>query len=60
LIGDNDVETAVLKALADGVSSGEDIMKVTLLPPEMFNQAITILEIKGSVRALGMNNWSLT
>ena len=60
LIGDNDVETAVLKALADGVSNGEDIMKVTLLPPEVFNQAITMLEIKGSVRALGMNNWSLT
>ncbi|MBQ3413596.1 DNA-processing protein DprA [Candidatus Saccharibacteria bacterium] len=60
LIGDNDVETAILKALAAGCRSGEQIMTVAILPPETFNQAVTLLEIKGRVRALGMNNWALT
>ena len=59
LFGDTDAETAVLKALAAGARSGEDIMKLSLLPPEVFNQAITLLEIKSRVRSLGMNNWSL-
>lgn len=59
LIGDTDAETAVLKALAAGARSGDDIMKISLLPPEVFNQTITLLEIKSRVRALGMNNWSL-
>ena len=59
LIGDTDVETAVLTALQVGLRSGEDIMKATTLPPEVFNQAMTLLEIKGRVCALGANNWGL-
>ncbi len=59
LIGDTDIETAILTALDSGLRSGEDIMKKTKLPPEVFNQTITILEIKGKVHPLGMNNWSL-
>ncbi len=59
LIGDTDCETLVLEALGDGLRSGEAIMERTLLPPEVFNQTITLLEIKGRVHPLGANNWSL-
>ena len=59
LIGDTDVETAILKALSEGIRSGEQIMEKTKLPPEVFNQTITILEIKSKVHSLGMNNWGL-
>ena len=59
LIGDTDVETAILQAIADGFRSGEDIMKAKNLPPEVFNQTVTLLEIKGRLRSLGLNNWGL-
>jgi DNA processing protein len=59
LIGDNDVETAILKSLSEGLRSGEDIMSAAKLPPEVFNQTITLLEIKGRVFSLGMNDWGL-
>ena len=59
LIGDTDVETAILVALQAGLRSGEDIMRATTLPPEVFHQAVTLLEIKGRIRALGTNNWGL-
>ena len=59
LIGDNDVETLILTALASGLRSGEDIMTTTKLPPEVFNQSATLLEIKGRIRSLGSNHWSL-
>ena len=59
LIGDTDVETKILQALASGCRSGEEIMTHSLLPPEVFNQTATILEIKGRIRSLGMNSWSL-
>ncbi|MBQ3474226.1 DNA-processing protein DprA [Candidatus Saccharibacteria bacterium] len=59
LIGDTEVETLILQALARGLRSGEEIMKETHLPPEVFNEVATILEIKSRIRALGMNNWSL-
>ncbi len=60
LIGDNEIETKIIKAIAAGHQSGDDIMKITSLPPEVFSQAVTMLEIKSRIRALGMNNWSLT
>ena len=59
LFGDNDVETKILQALAEGVRSGEDIMTKTSLPPEVFNETITLLELKSRIRSLGANNWSL-
>ena len=59
LIGDNDVETAILTALSEGLRSGEDIMKARSLPPEVFNQSVTMLEIKGKIHPLGLNNWGL-
>ena len=59
LFGDNDVETKILQALGQGLRSGEEIMARTLLPPEVFNESITLLEIKSRVRSLGLNNWTL-
>ena len=59
LVGDTDVETLVLQAVAEGYRSGDKIMAVTKLPPEVFNQTVTLLEIKGRLQALGMNNWGL-
>ncbi len=59
LIGDTDVETLILKSLAGGLRNGDEIISQTHLPPEVFNQTITILEIKGRIRSLGANNWGL-
>lgn len=59
LIGDSDAETAVLKVLSAGINRGEEIMRKALLPPEVFNQTITLLELKSRVRSLGANNWAL-
>ena len=60
LLGDTDVETLILQAIASGARSGDQIMQITHLPPEVFNQTTTLLEIKGRLRPLGMNTWSLT
>ena len=59
LIGDTDVETLVLKALSSGLRSGEEIMQKTHLPPEVFNETITLLEIKSRICSLGANHWGL-
>ena len=59
LFGDTDVETKILQAIAKGLRSGEEIMQATKLPPEVFNQTTTLLEIKSRIRSLGMNRWSL-
>ena len=58
--GDTEVETKILEALFKGLRRGEEIMDSLDLPSPSFNEAITLLEIKGLVRSLGLNNWSLS
>ena len=60
LFGDSEEETAILKALADGMRDGEEIMRALELSVADFNQTMTLLEIKGAVRSLGANKWSLS
>ena len=60
LFGDTEEETAILRALAEGLRNGEDIIKVLNISVSEFNQIMTLLEIRGVVRSLGANNWSLS
>lgn len=59
LIGDNEEETAILAKLRAGIQQGEAILAETGLAAATFNQHMTMLEIKGRVRALGCNRWAL-
>jgi DNA processing protein len=59
LIGDNDVETIILGALYSGASKSDEIMGKTHLPPEVFSEAASMLEIKGRIRPLGVGAWAL-
>lgn len=59
IFGDTMEETAILKALNDGMNDGEEICRKTDMPVTIFNQTITLMEIKGLVRGLGANKWSL-
>lgn len=58
-LGDNDLETAILALLRDGITDGEDIQNSTGYPVELVSQTLTMLEIKGNVHALGGNKWRL-
>ena len=60
LFGDTEGETSILRALADGIREGEEIMHTIGMSVSEFNQTITLLEIKGQVRSLGANNWGLS
>ena len=59
IFGDTEAETVILRALAAGMRDGEEILAQTGLVAADFSQAMTMLEIKGRVRALGMNKWAL-
>ena len=59
LFGDTKEEVQILRALAEGIRDGEIITKNLGLSVPVFNQTITMLEIKGLVRGLGANQWTL-
>ena len=52
-------EKAVLDQLAIGVSRGDEILARTGMAMTTYNQALTMLEVKGLVRSLGANQWVL-
>ena len=59
LVGDNEVETAILRVLAQGVERGEEVLAQVGISVGEFNQNMTMLELKGRVMSLGMNKWML-
>jgi predicted Rossmann fold nucleotide-binding protein DprA/Smf involved in DNA uptake len=56
--GDTAEEQAVLDLLYGGITDGHELLLQTSLPAVQFNQALTMLEISGKVRALGNNHWT--
>lgn len=59
IFGDTPEELSLMKLMHDGVKNGEEMIKKTEMPVAIFNQTITMLEIKGLVRSLGANQWML-
>lgn len=57
--GETAEEQAVLDLLYAGTTDGHELLVASQLPPEQFNQTLTMLEIGGKVRPLGNNQWSL-
>ena len=52
-------EQAILDLLAAGTSDGAELLSASELEVRAFNQALTMLEIRGYIRSLGNNHWAL-
>jgi DNA processing protein len=57
--GSNNVETAILRAIASGMVDSDEILRATKLAISDYNVAMTMLEVNGRIRALGANHWAL-
>lgn len=60
-LGGSPIETTILQHLAGGLRDGDEILQ--LMPDitaQDFSQALTMLEINGSIHALGGNQWTIT
>jgi DNA processing protein len=58
-LGQNRLETAILQAIAGGLRDGDEILKATGADSTEFATALTMLELAGSIRALGANQWTI-
>ena len=59
LLGASENETAVLKLLQDGVRDGDELQRATELSAQELGTTLTMLEIAGSVKSLGANQWTV-
>ncbi len=58
-LGDTPEEVTILKLLTSGMRDGEELLVSSKLSAPIFNQTLSMLEIKGSIKALGANQWTL-
>lgn len=59
LEGSSAAETKILRAIAGGISDGDEILRASKLNAGEFGVALTMLEINGQIRPLGANRWTL-
>jgi DNA processing protein len=57
--GANINEQTLLDLLFSGVSDGAVLLEDSKLPVHIYNQTLTMLEIRGHIRPLGNNHWAL-
>ncbi len=55
----NPHEQVLLDLLFSGVNDGLELLDQSKLGVSLFNQTLTLLEIRGQIRPLGNNRWSL-
>ncbi len=60
VFGDTPQEATIIELLQSGIRDGEELQIKSKLQTAEFNQTLTMLEIKGIVKALGANQWTIT
>ena len=58
-LGNNNLETQIINLLNSGLRDGEQIQHEIQVETSEFNTALTMLELSGTVRSLGANQWTL-
>jgi DNA processing protein len=59
VFGDTPEEASIIELLNQGIRDGEVLQIKSKLDAMTFNQTLTMLEIKGIVKALGANQWTI-
>jgi DNA processing protein len=58
--GKNSEEQILLDLMLKGVAAADELLEQSGLDTSKFNQTLTMLEIEGKIRPLGLNHWSLS
>jgi DNA processing protein len=58
--GSNGIEQCILDLLTENISDGNELLSHSRLSSSEFNQALTMMEITGKVKALGANQWTIS
>lgn len=58
-LGNSPLETAIIQLLADGIRDGDELQQRSDSSVSEFNTTLTMMEISGTIRALGANQWTL-
>lgn len=58
-LGSTPLESKIIELLQSGIRDGDELQSLSEVPASEFSNAITMMEISGTIRALGGNQWTL-
>lgn len=58
-LGSTPLETTIISLIQSGIHDGDTLQQQTATPASEFTTALTMMEIDGTIRALGGNQWTL-
>lgn len=58
-LGDNPLQTAIIRHIQAGIRDGDELQSLLDCAPHEFSGELTMMEINGTVKALGGNQWTL-
>jgi len=58
-LGNTELETRIIQLIRSGIRDGDELQAESGVEASEFSQSLTMMEINGSIRALGGNQWTL-
>lgn len=58
-LGATPLETEILTLLKDGLRDGDELLSKVNVPSHEFATTLTMMELAGTIRSLGANQWTL-
>jgi len=58
-LGQNELETTIITLISTGKRDGEELLALCQADPTEFATTLTMMELAGTIRALGANQWTL-
>lgn len=58
-LGNNPAESKIIELLQSGIRDGDELQTLSEIDASQFAQTITMMEISGTIRGLGGNQWTL-
>lgn len=58
-LGDTPLEATIIALIQQGIRSGDELLAKSDTEPSEFSQTLTLMELKGTIRSIGGNRWSL-
>ena len=52
------LEATILELLSQGIRDGDQLQQLSGMPAGEFSQTLTLMELNGTIRALGANQWT--
>lgn len=59
VLGDTSAEARIISLIQEGTRSADELQQLLKIPSSEFLQTLTAMELKGTIRPLGGNRWTL-